>query len=131
MRDPKRLYGFYDKLQKIQVTYFPDVNFVKFILGFLDQHDRDPFFPEEDEFLKYVTEYAKSRTAPEWDGTLKYDPATYETMRDIHINCFPDWRFGQLLVNFLGCVECTRFHLTEERFVNYLKQFSKGQRPHD
>ena len=130
MRDPKRLYAFYDELQKIQLTYFPDVNFVKFILYFLDHADRDPFFPEEDEILKCMTEYAKSRTAPEWDGTLKYDPATYDTIRDIHINCFPDWRFGQLLVNFFGCVECSRSQFTDEKFVNCLKQFSKGERPH-
>ncbi len=131
MRNPDRLNKFYEELQKIHSSNFPDMDFLKFILAFLDQYARDPFFPEEDEILMSIREYADGRKAEDWDGNLKYDPATYDKMRDIHMKAFPDWRFGQLLINFLGCVTCTRTQLTEANFVKYLEQFAHGERPHD
>lgn len=131
MRDPNRLYKFYAELQNIHSTYFPDLTFEQFIYAFLDQYGRDPFFPEEDEYLKAVEKWAKERTQPEWDGKVKFDSSTYDKFRDLHKEYFSDWRFGQLLVNFLGCVPQSTTFLGDKKLVKYLEQFAHGERPHD
>jgi hypothetical protein len=131
MRDPNRLYKFYAELQKIQSTYCPDLTFENFNYAFLDQYGRDPFFPEEDEYLKAVEKWAKERTQPEWDGKVKFDSATYDKFRDIHKEYFPDWRFGQLLVNFLGCVPQSTTFLGDKKILKYFEQFAHCVRPHD
>lgn len=130
MRDPNRLYKFYTELRKIHTTYCPDLTFENFNYDFLKQYGRDPFFPEEDEYLKAVEEWAECRTKPEWDGNVKFDPATYNKFRDLHREFFPDWRFGQLLVNFLGCISESNL-IGDEKLVKYLDQFAHGERPHD
>ena len=130
MRNPDRLYKFYDELQKIQSTYCPDLTFENFNYAFLDQYGRDPFFPEEDEYLKAVEKWAKERTQPEWDGKVKFDSSTYDKFRDLHKEYFPDWRYGQLLVNFFGCISESEF-LGDEKLLKYLEQFAHGERPHD
>ena len=133
MRDPNRLYKFYSELQKIQFSYFPNKTFEEFLYEFLEHYNRDPFFPEEDEFLKAVEAYGKDkdRDAGDWDGHIKYDPETYDKFRDIHMKAFPDWRFGQLLVNFLGCIPQSTKLVGEKKLVKYLDQFAHGDRPHD
>lgn len=131
MRVPGRLYGFYSELQKLHTTYCPDLTFENFNYAFLDQYGRDPFFPEEDEYLKAVEKWAKERTQPEWDGKLNFDSATYDKFRDLHMEFFPDWRYGQLLINFLGCVPQSTHLLGDEKLVKYLDQFAHGERPHD
>jgi len=130
MRNPDRLYKFYSELQQIQATYCPDLTFEKFILEFLKQYKRDPFFPEEDEFLKAVEKWATKRTQPEWDGNVNFTSDTYDKFRDLHKDYFSDWRFGQLLVNFLGSFPDSDF-LGDEKLVKYLEQFAHGERPHD
>ena len=130
MRDPNRLYKFYAELQKIHSTYCPDLTFEQFIYGFLKDYKRDPFFPEEDEYLKAVVKWATKRTQQEWDGKVKFDSSTYDKFRDLHKDYFPDWRFGQLLVNFSGCItECD--WIGDEKLIKYLDQFAHGDRPHD
>lgn len=130
MRIPNRLYDFYSELQKLHSTYCPDLTFEKFNYEFLKQYDRDPFFPEEDEYLKAVEKWATKRTQPERDGKLKFEPSTYDKFRDLHRDFFPDWRYGQLLVNFLGCIPESNY-LGDEKLVKYLDQFAHGERPHD
>lgn len=130
MRDPTRLYKFYAELQKIHSTYCPDLSFERFIYDFVYQYKRDPFFPEEDEFLKDVEKWAMERTQPEWDGKVKFDSSTYDKFRDLHKEFFPDWRFGQLIVNFFGCIPTSDF-LGDKRLLKYLEQFAHGERPHD
>ena len=130
MRDPNRLYKFYADLQKIHSTYCPDLTFERFIYDFVYQYKRDPFFPEEDEFLKDVEKWATERTQPEWDGKMKFDSATYDKFRDLHKQFFPDWRFGQLIANFFGCISDSAF-LGDETLLKYLEQFAHGERPHD
>lgn len=130
MRDPNRLYKFYAELKQIQSTYCPDLTFERFIYDFLKQYKRDPFFPEEDEILKAVEKWATERTQPEWDGKIKFDSASYDKFRDLHKDYFPDWRFGQLLVNFFGCIPESDF-LGDEKLLKYLEQFAHGERLHD
>ena len=127
MRDPNRLHKFYGELQKIQFSYFPDMNFVQFILGFIAQYKYDPFFPEEDMILKDFEKYGKSRARFEWDGMPGFNPATYDTLRDVHMKYFPDWRFGQLLVNFLGWCGIDPAGIDEEKFVELFNKFANGE----
>jgi hypothetical protein len=130
MRNPDRLYKFYAELQKIHSTYCSDLTFEGFIYYFLKQYNRDPFFPEEDEFLKDIEKWAMNRTQPEWDGKVKFDSSTYDKFRDLHKEYFPDWRFGQLIVNFFGCIiECD--FIGDDKLLKYLEQFAHGDRPHD
>lgn len=63
MRDVKRLDGFYDKVKEIHAQYFPDWRFGQFMTNFLSAYG-DPFFWEEDEFLKRLDEYAKAVVNP-------------------------------------------------------------------
>ena len=64
MRDPTRLYKFYNKLQEIHITYFPDWRFTQLILNFeywlrSNKNIHDMFYLEEDNVLKYMSEYVK------------------------------------------------------------------------
>lgn len=56
----------------------------------------------------------------------------YEDMRDIHKKCFPDWRFGQLMCNFLGWVYQEKkrdpFFPEEDEMIQFLKEYS-GESP--
>lgn len=130
MRDPNRLYKFYAELEKIHSSYCSDLNFEKFIYDFLKQYKRDPFFPEEDEYLRDVEKWAIERTQPELDGKVNFDSSTYDKFRDLHKDYFSDWRFGQLLVNFLGYVPESDL-IGDDKLLKYLEQFAHGERPHD
>lgn len=61
MRDPNRLYKFYDELRDIHMTYFPDWRFGQLINNVLGwwtaKYKRDIFFPEEDEMIEIFKEY--------------------------------------------------------------------------
>ena len=65
MRDPNRLNLFYTKLCEIHKVNFPDWRFGQFCSNFFGwlayEKKRDLFFPEEDEMLKYLNEFAKDR----------------------------------------------------------------------
>jgi hypothetical protein len=62
MRDPNRLDSFYDEVKRIHKKHFPDWRFGQFMCNFLGwlsaDQGRDPFFPEEDEMIKYLRDYA-------------------------------------------------------------------------
>ena len=62
MRNPDRLYKFYEELRKIHMTYFPDWRFGQMIVNVLADWQaktkRDIFFPEEDEMIQIFREYA-------------------------------------------------------------------------
>ena len=66
MRDPNRLYSFYDRLREIHMTYFPDLRFGQLINNVLDwyysKNKRDIFFPEEDEMIQIFEDYVKETT---------------------------------------------------------------------
>lgn len=63
MRDPNRLYPFYDRLREIHMTYFPDWRFgqlINNVLGwYYTKNKRDIFFPEEDEMIQIFEGYVK------------------------------------------------------------------------
>ena len=57
MRDPNRLYNFYDELRRIHLTYVPDWRFGQMMNNIF--YNEDIFYMEEDEVLKRVKEYFK------------------------------------------------------------------------
>ena len=60
MRDPNRLYKFYDELRRLHMTYMSDIRCGQFIAMFLKgwaSRGIDSFFPEENEMLKYLKEF--------------------------------------------------------------------------
>lgn len=60
MRNPNRLDEFYDRLKKVHKERFSDLRFGQFmmcVLGDMMSYGRDPFFPEEDEMIKFIEEW--------------------------------------------------------------------------
>lgn len=61
MRDPNRLYDFYENLRNIHMTYFPDWRFGQFIYNFenwyLHSYQKDIFFIEDDKMSELFKEY--------------------------------------------------------------------------
>ena len=62
MRDKNRIPEFTKQVERIWMQCYPDLRFGQLMINFLNYvaiHKLDPFFPEEDEMLKYLKEYAK------------------------------------------------------------------------
>lgn len=61
MRDPNRLFNFYNELCRLHMTYQPDIRFGQFVYNFnswLKEYKHiDIFFPEENEMIIYLKEY--------------------------------------------------------------------------
>ena len=60
MRNSNRLDEFYDRLKKVHKERFSDLRFGQFmmcVLGDMQNKGRDPFFPEEDEMIKFIEEW--------------------------------------------------------------------------
>ena len=47
----------------------------------------------------------------------------YEQMKQIHKENFPDWRFGQFLMNFLSWYGRDPFYLEEDKFIEKLNEY--------
>ena len=51
----------------------------------------------------------------------------YDELKEIHKKSFPDMRFGQLMMNFLGFVNSTKkrdpFFPEEKEMLTYLKEY--------
>lgn len=51
----------------------------------------------------------------------------YETLKSIHKENFPDWRFGQLMLNFFGWFAATKktdgFYLEEGDFLTAFGEY--------
>ncbi len=64
MRNPNRLYGFYDEMRDIHVKSFPDWRFGQLMSNFFGwlytNKKKDCFFPEEDEMIEHLREYANT-----------------------------------------------------------------------
>jgi len=62
MRSAERLDKFYDELKEIHKNTFRDWRFGQFCSNFFgwlwSTKKKDLFFPEEDEMIKYIREYA-------------------------------------------------------------------------
>ena len=67
MRNPNRLYSFYDEMRDIHIKSFPDWRFGQLMSNFfgwlMSEKKKDLFFPEEDEMIEYFKEFANS-TSP-------------------------------------------------------------------
>lgn len=64
MRDVNRLNYFYDELQKIHITYFPDWRFTQLISNIQtwlknEKKISDTFFIEEIPMISFISEYAE------------------------------------------------------------------------
>lgn len=62
MRDPNRLYSFYEEFRRIHMEHFPELRFGQFIDSFRywlsEKKHEDIFWPEEIALLNYLREYA-------------------------------------------------------------------------
>ena len=65
MRNPERLDKFYDELKEMHKKYWPDMRFGQLcsnFFGWLATVKKiDLFFPEENQMLEYLREYAKDQ----------------------------------------------------------------------
>ena len=71
MRNPERISPLWDKLFeafKRAHALYPDWRFGQFMVNFLGWYGRDPFFAEDDEWLKIIDQYIAKM------GCDKYDP---------------------------------------------------------
>ena len=57
----------------------------------------------------------------------------YRQIKNAHQTFFPDWRFGQLMINFLGWLsqKVEPFFPEEDEMLEYIKQFSAGLKEPD
>ena len=66
IRNPNRLYNFYNEVTRLHMTHFPDWRTGQLWLNFLSwlQNEKkiDPFFSEESEMLTYLKEYCGEET---------------------------------------------------------------------
>ena len=57
----------------------------------------------------------------------------YDEMKEIHKKSFPDWRFGQLMSNFLGWLMTDKgkdcFFPEEEDMIEYFKEYANSVSP--
>ena len=53
----------------------------------------------------------------------------YSKLQDIHIQYFPDWRFGQFCCNFFGWIATVKkidvFFPEEDKMIKYLEEYVK------
>lgn len=47
----------------------------------------------------------------------------YNELKQVHAKSFPDWRFGQLICNFINYYG-DPFYLEEDIFLNKIKEFA-------
>lgn len=57
----------------------------------------------------------------------------YDEMKEIHKKSFPDWRFGQLMSNFLGWLYSEKgrdcFFPEEEEMIKYFREYANSTSP--
>ena len=75
MRNPNRLYNFYDEVKRLHMTYFPDWRAGQFWVNFLcwlqNTKKQDPFFPEDDKLLIYLKEFCGEEENENYTGFNK------------------------------------------------------------
>ena len=59
MRNPERLDRFYAELCEIHKKHFSDWRFGQLVVNVASECGRDFFFPEEDEMIEIMRDYAK------------------------------------------------------------------------
>lgn len=69
MRNPDRLYTFYNELRRIHQDNFPDWRFGQLMCNFfgwlISEKGMDAFFPEEQQMIGYLKEFAGEATNEE------------------------------------------------------------------
>lgn len=64
MRDPNRLYKFYENLRDMHMIHFPDWRFGQFMLNFIEwyynKYGRDIFYIEDDKMPTILDEFVNS-----------------------------------------------------------------------
>lgn len=67
MRDPNRLYKFYENLRDIHMTYFPDWRFGQLMINFIEwyynKYGRDIFYIEDDKMSIILDEFVSNIVA--------------------------------------------------------------------
>ena len=53
----------------------------------------------------------------------------YEELKEIHVKSFQDWRFGQLMFNFI-CEYGDPFFLEENAFIVEMKKYANKYSPY-
>lgn len=53
----------------------------------------------------------------------------YDELKDIHAKSFQDWRFGQLMYNFI-CEYGDPFFLEEDAFIIEMKKYANKYSPY-
>ena len=57
----------------------------------------------------------------------------YDEMKEVHKKSFPDWRFGQLMSNFLGWLYSVKkrdpFFPEEEDMIEYFREYANNVSP--
>lgn len=52
----------------------------------------------------------------------------YDELKEIHKTQFPDWRYGQLFLNFYGWLAHEKkidlFFLEEDKMIEYIREFA-------
>lgn len=84
MRDPKRIYEFCNELATIWATNVPDWRFGQMmmnVLGKMQSGGRDPFFPEEDEMIKFFREFFDMKCTFYGIDTPDFDVASDDELR--------------------------------------------------
>ena len=57
----------------------------------------------------------------------------YSELTEIHRRSFPDWRFGQFMMNFLGWMQSNKnkdpFFPEEDKMLEYIKEYANTYSP--
>jgi len=73
MRDPARVHKFFAELTDLWLKYCPDWRFGQLLSNWILAEGRDPFYWEEDKFIKELREFMKKNCVvdPTWDITFE------------------------------------------------------------
>lgn len=47
----------------------------------------------------------------------------YDEFKELHKECFPDWRFGQLIINFFGTFDNDPWFYEEDKMLKLFKDY--------
>ena len=73
MRDPTRVTKFFEELTQLWLEYCPDWRFGQLISNFILGEGRDPFYWEEDKFIKELREFMEKNCVvdPAWENIFE------------------------------------------------------------
>lgn len=73
MRDPTRIAKFFEELTQLWLEYCPDWRFGQLISNFILGEGRDPFYWEEDKFIKELREFMEKNCVvdPAWENIFE------------------------------------------------------------